>query len=129
MQNRQRTTMAGTWIFYKVTPACVLEGYCHMLAQNSQFFLCFSYIEKCDLYTAAKHIIASPLHHICLWFHFLLISISHSQQLIIISFQRNDYFTLQENELSSYGNTKHHQQIINAFYWTKEVPHPRWHTV
>lgn len=58
--------MAGTWIFYKVTPACVLEGYCHVLAHNSQFFLCFSYTEKCDLYTTAKQIIASLLHHICL---------------------------------------------------------------
>ena len=97
--------------------------------QNSQFFLCFSYIEKCDLYTTTKQIIASLLHHICLWFHFLLINIPHSQQLIIVSFRGNDYFTLQENELSSYGNTKHHQQIINAFYWTKEVPPQRCETV
>ena len=129
MQNRQRMTMAGTWTFYKITPACMLEGYCHLLAQKSQFFLCFSYIEKCDLYTTAKQIVASPLHHICLWFHFLLINISHSQQFIIISFQGNDCFTLQEKELSSYGNTKQHQQIINAFYLTKEVPPHRWHTV
>lgn len=119
-------TMAGTWTSYKVPPVCALEGYCHLLAHSSQFFfvLFFVYWKMWLLYYN------EPNH-----------SLPTSPLMYMIPFSFNKYTTFptaynhfrtgswQENVLSSYGYAKHHQQIINAFYWTKEGPPQRLHTV